>query len=229
MSPRLVDLSHTIEDGMPGFKLKNEDGTVTQFTAHVHPFLTHEQSRPYYQGKAEFEITEISFQASIGTYLDSPYHRHRDRRDISQIALDEVILPGVVIDVRGKSAFEAVDLDLARAAADLSGKAVLFNFGWDQHWGTDAYFAYPFLSRGTLEFLIRSGAKLIGVDTLNIDDSHDPERPAHTWLLQRDMLIVENLRGLDPLRGTAFSFFAVPLKVKGAASMPVRAFAQVGS
>jgi len=226
MSRRLIDLSHTIENGMPGFKLKNDDGTVTQFTAHVRPFLTHEQSRSHYDGQAEFEITEISLQTSIGTYLDSPYHRHRDRRDISQIALGEVILPGVVIDVRGKAAFEAVDLG---PASNLAGKAVLFNFGWDCHWGTDAYFAYPFLSRAALEFLIGAGVRLVGVDTINIDDSHDPERPAHTWLLKRDILIAENLCGLEALHGTDFLFFAVPLKVKGAAAMPVRAFAQVGS
>jgi kynurenine formamidase len=224
---RFVDLSHTLEDGMPGFKLKNEDGTITQFTARVHPFLTHDQSRPHYQGKAEFEITEVSFQSSVGTYIDSPYHRHRAMRDISQIALEEVILPGVVIDVRGHNAFKAVMLHDARRSLDLAGKAVLFNFGWDQHWGTDAYFAYPFLSRDALQALIGAGVKLVGVDTINIDDSHDPERPAHTWLLAREIFIVENLRGLDSLHGQAFTFFAVPLKVKRAAAMPLRAFAQI--
>jgi arylformamidase len=223
----LIDLSHTIEDGMPGFKLKNDDGTVTQFTARVHPFLTHDQSRSHYQDKAEFEITEVSFQSSVGTYIDSPYHRHRGMRDISQIALEEVILPGVVIDVRGHSAFEAVTLPDAHQSLDLAGKAVLFNFGWDRHWGTDAYFAYPFLSRDAIQALIGAGVKLVGVDTINIDDSHDPERPAHTWLLAREIFIVENLRGLDQLHGQTFTFFAVPLKVKRAAAMPLRAFAQI--
>ena len=223
-----IDLSHTIEDGMPGFKLKNEDGTVTQFSAHVRPFLTHDQSRPRYQGKAEFEITDISFQSSVGTYIDSPYHRHREMRDISQIALDEVILPGVVIDVRGRGAFEAVTLTDAHASLDLAGMAVLFNFGWDQHWGTDAYYTYPFLSRDTIQSLIAAGVKLVGADTINIDDARDPERPAHTWLLAREIFVVENLRGLDQLHGQAFTFFAVPLKVKRAAAMPLRAFAQTG-
>jgi arylformamidase len=222
---RFIDLSHTFEDGMPGFKLKNDDGTVTQFTAHIRPFLTHEQSRSHYQGKAAFEITEMSFQTSIGTYLDSPYHRHADMRDISQIALDEVILPGVVIDVRGRTAFEAVESVLF--SSDLRNHAVLFNFGWDQHWGADAYYSYPFLARRVLEQLITAGVKLVGVDTINIDDSHDPERPAHTWLLRQNILIVENLRGLDQLYDRPLTFFAVPLKVKGGAAMPVRAFAQV--
>jgi arylformamidase len=218
---RFVDLSHTIETGMPGFRMKNADGLLIEYTAQVRPFLTHEQSRPYYQGKAEFEITDLSLQTSIGTYIDSPYHRHRTKRDIGQIELDEVILPGVVIDMRGHAAWDAVEF----AAHDLNGKAVLFNFGWDRHWGSEAYYSYPFLSRAALQSLISAGVRLVGVDTINIDSSRDPERPAHTWLLDREILIVENLRGLDQLYGQSFTFFGVPLRVKGAAAMPIRAFA----
>jgi len=224
MTP-LVDLSHTIEEGMPGFRVKGPDGSVTEYTAHVRPFLTHDQSRPNYQGKAEFEITEVSLQTSVGTYIDSPYHRHRHMRDIGQLDLSEVILPGVVIDARGHAAWDEVDF--AHLAIDLKGKAVVLNFGWDQHWGTEAYYGYPFLSRQTIQFLIQAGVRLVGVDTLNIDSTRDPERPAHTWLLEKEIFIVENLRGLEQLHDRTFTFFAVPLKVKGAAAMPVRAFAML--
>ncbi len=224
---RFIDLSHTIEDGMPGFKMTDDDGNVVECTARVRPFLTHAQSAPKYQHKAAFEITELTLQTSIGTYLDAPYHRYPNRHDISEISLDDVILPGVVIDARGRTALEAVDLDAAHRALDLRGKAVLFNFGWDQHWGMDAYYDYPFLSRAALKFLMEAGVKLVGVDALNIDDARNLHRPAHTWLLGRDILIVENLRGLHQLHGQQFTFFAVPLKVKGAAAMPLRAFAMV--
>jgi arylformamidase len=220
---RFVDLSHTIEDGMPGFRMKNADGSLTEYTARVRPFLTHEQSRPYYQGKAEFEITDLALQTSVGTYIDSPYHRHRAKRDIGQIELDEVILPGVVIDVRGRAAWDAVDF----AAQDLDGKAVLFNFGWDRYWGSEDYYGYPFLSRAALQSLIGAGVRLVGVDTINIDSARDPERPAHTWLLEREIFIVENLCSLDQLYGQPFTFFGVPLRVKGAAAMPIRAFAML--
>lgn len=225
---RFVDLSHTIENGMPGFRMKNADGIVTQYSAQVRPFLTHEQSRPFYDGRAEFEITELTLQTSIGTYLDAPYHRHRDRRDIGQIALDEVILPGVVIDARGAAPLTACDLTPAQQALDLAGKAVLIHFGWDQHWGDEAYYRYPFLSQDAITRLMDAGARLVGVDTINVDDARDPDRPAHTRLLAQDILIVENLCGLEALHGTRFTFFAVPLKVKGAAAMPLRAFAEVG-
>jgi len=227
MKDQLVDLSHVIENGMPGFRLRNEDGSYTTFTAQIRPFLTHEQSRPKYQGKASFEITEITLQTSIGTYLDSPFHRFPGRRDISDLRLEETILEGVVIDVRGRGAFEAVGLDVFPAGIQLKDRAVLFNFGWDHFWGDESYFSYPFISRQTIDFLIGKGVKLVGVDTLNIDDTHDPERPAHTRLLGSEILIVENLCNLDTLTGQEFSFYAVPLKVKGAAVMTVRAFARL--
>jgi kynurenine formamidase len=225
---RFIDLSHTFEDGMPGFKLKNEDGTFTQYTAHIYPFLTHEQSAPKYQGKAAFEITEMRFQTSVGTYLDSPYHRYPEGRDISRIQLDEVILPGEVIDVRGYGAFEAVGPEVLPPKKNWRGKAVLFNFGWDRYWGNDLYQAYPFISTDLIEVLLAAQVKLVGVDTVNIDDSHDLSRPAHSIFLKNEILIVENLTNLDQLYDQPFRFFAVPLKTKQAAAMPIRAFAEVG-
>jgi kynurenine formamidase len=219
-----IDLSHEFYDGMPGFTYKNDDGTVTPFTVSIKPFLTHEQSRPRYQGKAEFEITEFRFHASMGTYLDAPYHRWKEKRAIGELGLDEVILDGVVLDAR--EAFERTGWDVVPKGVDVRGKAVLFNFGWDQFWGRTQYDAYPFLAKNVVEWLIESGAKLVGVDTLNIDDTRDPERPTHSELLERDILIVENLRNLGALRGKKFRFYAVPLKARNAAAMPVRAFAE---
>jgi len=220
-----IDLSHEFYDGMPGFKYKNEDGTVTPFNVSIKPFLTHEQTRPRYQDKAEFELTDFHFNGSMGTYLDSPYHRWKERRDVGALALDDVILEGVRIDA--PEAMERVAWDAVPSGLDVRGKAVLFHFGWDKFWDKPQYDLYPFLGKPVVEWLIAGGAKLVGVDTLNIDDTRDPERPTHSRLLEKDILIVENLRGLDALGGKAFRFFAVPLRARGAAAIPVRAFAQV--
>lgn len=222
-----IDLSHPLENGMPGFRIKDNQGGITQYSIQIRPFITHEQSRPRYDGLAEFEITEITLQTSIGTYLDSPYHRHRDRRNISQLDLSEVILPGIVIDARGYAPFAEVGPEILPPHTDFAGKAVLFNFGWDVHWGTEQYYAYPFLAQSVVTTLLTAGAKLVGMDTFNADDSRNPVRPTHTVLLHEDVLILENLTNLVSLYGNNFRFFAVPLKVKGAAAMPVRAFAEI--
>ncbi len=225
----IIDLSHVFEDGMPGFRMRNEDGTFTQYTARVRPLLTHEQSLPKYQGKACFEITEMAFQTSVGTYMDSPYHRYPDGRDIARIEIDEVVLPGLVVDVRGRRESESVGLDVLSGlgTASLKGKAVLFNFGWDKHWGCEEYYSYPHISGDVARHLLSAGVRLVGVDTINIDDSKDLARPVHTLLLKNEVLVVENLTGLERLHGKEFRFFAVPWKARKAASLPIRAFAEI--
>jgi kynurenine formamidase len=223
-----IDLSHDFADGMPGFSLRR-NGEVKQFTASVRPFLTHDMSAPFYDGKASFEITEVRFQTSIGTYLDSPRHRWPDRRDIASLRLDEVVLPGVRVDVPDANPNECIGLDRLSLPDDVSGKAVLVRFGWAGYWGMPAYEEYPFLGLDVLEALIERGAKLLGVDTFNVDTRTNPERPAHSELLARDILIVENLRGLELLPAHGFRFFAVPIKAVGAAAMTVRAFAETAA
>jgi len=222
-----VDLSHTFEDGMPGFTMKTNDGRTASFTASIRPFLTHEQSRPFYDGKASFELTEITFQTSIGTYLDSPMHRFDGMRDISELSLDEVILDGVVVSVTGAKGGKAATLDQINLPDDIRGKAVLFRFDWDRYWGTDRYDVYPFIGRDVIDRLVTGGARLAGMDTFNADNRNDPERPCHSELLKRDILIVENLTNLSALPASGFRFFAVPIKAKATAAMTVRAFAEI--
>lgn len=134
-----VDLSHEFYVGMPGFRLSDEDGTPTEFTASVEPFRTHGETRPAFDGRASFEITETQFQTSVGTYLDAPAHRFPGRRDVGDLALPELIRDGTVVDVRGRDPYEAVGPSVLPDVASLDGKAVLFNFGRDEHWGTEAY------------------------------------------------------------------------------------------
>jgi len=95
-------------------------------------------------------------------------------------------------------------------------------------WGQDLYLHPPYVSRALAERLRELRPVLVGIDTLVIDSSADPTRPAHTLLLRSGTLIVENLCRLDALIGREFTFVAVPAKVAGAAAFPVRAFAMVG-
>lgn len=221
----LVDLSHDFEDGMPGFRMV-EDGETVEFTAEVRPFRTHAEMAHHYDEGVSFEITEMRFQTSVGTYLDSPYHRYPDRRDVGELELSEVIRPGVAVDARGSDPGEVVGQGVL-PEADLSGRAVLFCFGWDDHWGTEQYYEYPFISEAVVAELVERDVAIVGVDTLNVDDRRDPARPAHSSFLVEDVLVVENLANVDALLDESFRFFAVPLSANGAAAMPVRAFAEV--
>ena len=164
---------------------------------------------------------------NVGTYFDSPFHRHRDMMDLCDVPLDRVAgLPAIVLD---GDAERNRSLNFNVPKSRLRGRAVIVRTGWDRYWGTDKYNKDgPYLSLEFTELLIESKAFLVGVDFLNVDDTRDKSRPVHTRLLAENILIVENLTNLSPLPEDGFRFFAVPLRIEKGASFPVRAFAEIG-
>jgi kynurenine formamidase len=173
------------------------------------------------------EVTEVRFVTSVGTYLDAPYHFDPQGADISQLDLSQLVLPGLVLDLRQQAAPDAPLPAGALEGLDVSGKALLLCTGWSDHWGDERYHHYPFVPRLMAERLRAMRPALVGSDTLVIDSTQDPTRPAHTLLLRAGIIIVENLTGLSELVGGTFTFVAVPVKVAGAAAFPVRAFAML--
>ena len=215
---KFIELSLTLEDGMmayPGLPRPK-----------IGAFLDHEASRSRYNDQAEFYLGRVEMVCNLGTYLDSPFHRYPDGLDLSQIPLESVAgLSGIVLDgVVSLNRSVTVQAD----SSELDGKAVLIQTGWDKRWDTDLYWEPgPFLSEESIDLLIRSRVKLVGVDFWNADDTMDPSRPAHTRLLASDILIVEHLCNLSVLPRTDFKFYAVPLRIVRGASFPVRAFAEI--
>lgn len=216
--PRLVELSHTVEEGTltyPGIPAP----AITDF-------LTREDSRRIYAEGTEFHIGRIEMVTSTGTYVDAPFHRYAGGRDLAELPLESVAdLPGVVVEAAGRATGAA-----AFEGLDVRGKAVLIRSGWDRHWGTRAYFeGHPFLTGDGARALAEGGAALVGIDSLNIDDTADLARPAHSILLGAEILVCEHLTGLAALPRAGFRFFAVPVKVRRLGTFPVRAFAIVAS
>jgi arylformamidase len=217
---RIVDLSHEIVDGMtthPGIPAPS-----------ISTFLTHEASTARYAPGTTFEIGRIDLVANTGTYIDTPAHRFPEGQDLAGLELDRVVdVDGVLVDVRG--ATERAIGPEAFEGVDVRGRAVLVSTGWDEHWGTEAYLSdNPFLAGAAAEWLVASGAALIGIDSLNVDSLTDPTRPAHTAILRSGIPLVEHLTGLGSLPTTGWRFFAVPPRIRGMATFPVRAFALVG-
>jgi arylformamidase len=216
---RFIDLSHTIESGMITYK-----GLPAPL---ICDHLSREQSRGIYAPGTEFQIGRIEMVANTGTYLDTPFHRYADGFDLSGLPLESISdLPGVVVRIEG-SHQRAVD----RAhfgALEVRGRAVLVHTGWDRHWLTDRYFEdFPFLTLQAATYLRDAGAALVGIDSHNIDDTSTGERPVHTTLLRAGIPIVEHMTNLGalPLRG--FHFTAVPPKISGMGTFPVRAHARL--
>ncbi len=216
----LIDLSQTIAPGMPLFSPKAPPPNVSAWMSHVQAAASGN-----YDG-CSCEITQVQFITSLGTYMDSPYHFNPDGPTIDRLELEQLVLPGVVIDCSGVQARQPIGPERLQGV-NVRGKAVLFNTGWSRFWGQAAYFEFPFLTGEAAVALREGGAKLAGVDFLVIDDTTNPRRPVHVTLLHSNILIVENLTNLSALPPTGFVFHAAPVKVAGAAAFPVRAYAVI--
>lgn len=217
---RLIDVSHQIVAGMTTYP-----GLPAPV---VEDHLSFEESREDYASGTEFQIRRISMVGNTGTYLDTPSHRYRDGSDLADLPLEKVAaLPGRVVDAVGRGVGPEAFRDL-----DLAGRAVLIRTGWDRHWRTEAYGGpdHPFLTEDGAKALVDAGATLVGIDSVNIDDTSPDSggaRPAHSVLLAAGIPVVEHLCLLHQLPEEGFQFFAVPVKVRGMGTMPVRAFALV--
>jgi arylformamidase len=218
---RFVDLSHTITEGLITYK-----GFPAPL---ICDFMSRESSKRFYDEGTSFQIGKIEMVANTGTYLDSPYHRFEHGKDISELDLTRLAdLPAVLVRVEGISG-RAIDHN-AFLAVDVKGKAVLVHTGWAKHWATDQYFeGHSFLTEASAIYLRDQGALLVGIDSLNIDDTSGGSRPVHTNLLRADILIVEHLCNLEQLPTSDFTFTAVPVKVNGMGSFPVRAYARLNT
>ena len=219
-SGRVVDLSHSIREGLityPGLPAP----VIT-------PHLTRSDSRAKYAPGTEFAMDVITMIGNTGTYLDSPFHRYEGGADLAGLALETLVdQPAEVFhleDSLSRGIPASVFWDRS-----LNGKAVLLHTGWDKHFGEPAYLkGAPFLTADGVDYLIAQGVTLVGIDSLNIDDTESGgERPAHTGLLAAGIHVVEHLRGLEQLPPSGSLFSAVPPKVEGFGTFPVRAYARV--
>ena len=219
MASHFIDVSHEIEHGMvtyPGLP-----GPL------ICDYLSREASRSQYAAGVEFQINKIEMVANTGTYLDAPFHRYADGADLAQLPLECVANLDAVVVRAAPGSGRSISAGAFRGM-DLKGKAVLVRTGWDRHWRTDQYLSgHPFLTGDAAEFLRDSGAALVGIDSLNIDDTADLSRPVHSILLGSGVLIVEHLCNLQSLPSAGFRFSAVPAKVVRFGSWPVRAFGHV--
>ncbi len=214
---RLVDLSHEITEGMVTYQ--GFPGPA------ICDFWTREQSAVHYDDGSSFHIGRIDMLANTGTYLDAPFHRFAEGADIAGLALDQLAaLPGLVVRQPWETSL-AVGVDKFEAL-DVAGKAVLVHTGWDRHWRMDAYFEdHPFLTAEAARWLADQGARLVGIDSYNIDYTRTKSRPAHTALLGAGTLICEHMTNLGALPDHGFAFTAAPPKIAGMGTFPVRAFA----
>jgi arylformamidase len=216
-----VDLNHVIEHEMITYQ--GLPGPV------ICDYWSREYSAGFYEEGTSFQIGKIEMVANTGTYIDTPFHRYEEGKDLSEILLDRIAdIPGIVIHVPFQQTREISPEYFHHHP--VNGKAVLIRTGWDRYWRTDHYAEYhPFLNQEAAEYLLEQKVTLVGIDSYNIDDTRIKMRPAHTILLKNNICIVEHMTHLDRLTGKSFRFFAIPPRIARMGSFPVRAFARLNS
>jgi arylformamidase len=214
-----VDLSHIIENGLITYK-----GLPAPI---ICDFLSREDSKSIYEEGTTFQIGKIEMVSNTGTYIDCPFHRFENGKDLSEVGLESFAdLDGIVIRIPYTQTLAITEDHLK--GHNVKGRAVLIHTGWDKFWNTDNYFgANPHLTKGAAEYLRDSSVKLVGIDSVNIDDTTGNSRPVHTTLLRAEILIVEHLCNLSSLPVDGFKFSAIPPKFKGVGTFPVRAMAKI--
>ena len=217
-SARFVDLSHVIDNGMstyPGLP-----GPA------ICDFISFDDSHSRYSEGTEFTIGRIDLVTNTGTYIDTPYHRYRDGHDLVGLDLATVShVPGVVVRVdAGTTAIDVAHFE----SIDAKGRAVLVNTGWDRHWRTETYFVgHPHLTGDAATWLRDNGAVVVGIDSMNIDSVDGGDRPVHSILLRAGIPIIEHMTNLAALPEGGFELIAVPPKITGLGTFPVRAHARI--
>ncbi|UFH52634.1 cyclase family protein [Spirosoma sp. KNUC1025] len=217
----LIDLSHTIEDGLITYK-----GLPAPI---ICDYLSRENSRQFYEAGTEFQIGKIEMVTNTGTYLDCPFHRFPDGHDLAEVGLEAFTdLEGIVIRVPHTETLAVTPAHLQQH--EIRNRAVLIHTGWDAHWNTDLYYTnHPYVTAEAADYLRDCGVKLVGIDSHNIDDTRGKSRPVHTTLLGNNILIVEHLCNLSALPDESFTFSAIPQNSKAWARfryVPTRRFDQ---
>lgn len=217
---RLIDLTHVIRSGLityPGLP-----------GPEITPHLTRAASAEVYAPGTTFAIDRISMVGNTGTYLDSPFHRYQNGKDLAQLELASFAdLPVVLVSLTD-SGGRGIDAPLLQSL-DVAGKAVLLHTGWDRHFGSPEYGGpAPFLTEAGAEWLVVSGARLVGIDSVNIDDTDGTRaRPAHSRLLAADIPVLEHLTHLAEVPTQGARLHAAPPPVAGFGTFPVRAYVVV--
>ena len=214
---KLIDLSHTIFDGLITYK-----GLPAPV---ICDYLSREESKKFYEEGTQFQIGKIELVANTGTYIDCPFHRYENGKDLSEVELERFVdLDAITINAKDVTKIDIKYFE----GKNVTGKAILVYTDWAKYWNTERYFEnHSYLTKEAAEYLRDQKVRLVGIDSYNIDDTKGKSRPVHTRLLGSEILIIEHMCNLDKLPESGYTFSAVPPKFKGVGTFPVRAFAKI--
>lgn len=213
---RIVDLSHPVDDNTPVYP----GDPVARFS----PAAT--------VAEDGYNVLHVRMGSQTGTHVDAPYHFLEEGARIDELPLELFLGPAVVVDVRGKPPHGRIEWSDLEPYADrlVPGRMLVLHTGWDERWGTDAYFDHPFLAGDAAARVVAAGVRTVALDALSLDETVVDGAPqdgfaAHFAVLGAGGVIVENLRNLAAIGMSEPVVSVLPLRFVGADGAPVRAVA----
>jgi kynurenine formamidase len=204
----IYDLTHTIMTGMP------------HFAGDPEPRIEERHATLPWRGSA------LYLGSHSGTHVDAPRHYLPDGRGMDAYPPARFIGPGMVVDARGFDDDQPIEAPVLDSLPLHAGSLVVLRTGWEHYWGHERYFRHPYLAGDLAVALVERGVTLLAIDALNVDSTTSGGADAHARLLGADVLIVENVCGLDMLTaGQPYIFAFMPLALGPIDGAPVRALA----
>lgn len=209
----IIDLTHIIDADIPVF-----EGTEGPLFTQVCSYEEH-----------GFRETLLQLYSHTGTHIDAPGHLFADRTQLDEFDIAQFAGNALVIDCSDLGAGDVIDFSYIERVKEKADRAefLLFYTGWSKLWKTEAYFGdYPYPSPAIINYVVRSGKKGVGIDTIGIDPIADMNLTIHKALLRKnEIIIIENLCNLERTGDDLFFFAALPLKFRDSDGAPTRAIA----
>jgi arylformamidase len=222
---KIVDLTHEMYNGMP-----NIGGVQIAFW----PIETHDGLAAITGGKLSMESRMMLLAEHCGTHLDAPRHFDRGGKALSELPLEQLVLPGHLLDFTHKGNGEAITIADFEEAEKKSGKKIVGKTatvcwtGQDRRWGEGDWIKNrPYVPTDTARWLVDRGMTMFATDLIGMDDPTEWWWPTHEIWLKAGICMTQQLCNLDKLAGHEFVFVAAPLKIRDGTGCPVRAFALV--
>ena len=233
---RMVDLSHAYASDTLYWPTDTDGFRLDTLTEGQTP-------GGYFYAAKQFATAEHG-----GTHLDAPSHFAVGGDDAAEIPLEQLILPGIVIDL---SEAAAADPDYLVTPEDvlawedehgrvLEGSAVLIRTGWAARWpdalaylgddtpGETGNLHFPGIGEAAARLLVEERrAGLLGIDTASIDNGRSTDFVAHQIGAAAGVPNIENVGDLSALPPTGFLLAALPMKIEGGTGAPVRIVALI--
>jgi arylformamidase len=207
---KIIDLSHTIYQGMPYYP--GTEPPILQIANTIE--------------KDGFIETKINMHSHVGTHIDAPCHILKDGLSLDKLTMDHFFGKALPVSISALPV-DTVTINSLLKYKDLIADVdfIIFKTGWSQHWGKQAYFKeFPTLSEESANWLSESNLKGVGIDAISVDNVNSSTFPIHKILFRKNLIIIENLTNLDLIGSEVFTFSCMPLKIKDADGSPTRAF-----